>query len=84
MDDFNGQIHGAEINSTTCNDKSTISDTDVKTIQNLEKLASDLQGQVIKLEKEKKQQINQWEDQAKGLKEKTIALESENVTLNDI
>ena len=73
-DDINSHIHGAEINSMTCNDKSTITDTDTKRIQNLEKLANNLQGQVIKFEQEKKHQINQWEDQAKSLKEKIIAL----------
>ena len=68
-DDINSHIHGAEINSTTCNDRSTITDSDAKLIHNLEKLASNLQGQVIKLEQEKKQQVNQWEDQGKSLKE---------------
>ena len=42
MDDFNSQIHGVEVNSMTCNDKSTVTDTDAKMIQNLEKLASNL------------------------------------------
>ena len=44
LDDFNSQIHGAEINCTTCNDKSTLTDTDDKMIKNLEKLGNDLQG----------------------------------------
>ena len=62
-------------------DKSTMTDTTSKMIQDVEKLASSLQEQVNRLEQEKKQQVNQWEDQAKGLKEKITALEHENVTL---
>ena len=42
MDDFNSQIHRVEVNSMTCNDKSTMTDTDAKMIQNLKKLASNL------------------------------------------
>ena len=58
-----------------------MTDTTSKMIQDVEESASNLQEQVSTLEQEKKQQLNQWEDQTKGLKEKITALEHENATL---
>ena len=46
-----------------------MTETNFEMIQNLVDLASNLQGKVNKFEQEKKQQVNQWEEQAKCFKE---------------